>query len=422
MAISYSKPEKWTPVYNKIIFDILSDNILEPNFKYKIELTIQDQLEHTSRYLPNPNGHCIYNAGPILKNYIDYSVKHIDTGYEETDEVLLYYITIYECYESIPDTVVGWSGYLYTYTGVANYEEAKDLDTYTFDNFIPQAANDSQETAAKLMGPNKYPLTNIPKKVESYNLRTDQTKTVKMFSRNIESDYEPNRIYVYTKLKNEIGGDTVKQLWQDISINANTDPNYDILTLSLNIDNLNATGWDSTQTNPGLNNFIDPEQDAQFLIFLANDHTQTHKFISFNIIECDPSNKDRKTIMYKSRHGGMWYIDATQKSYESLGTKKQIMNNYLPYDYNDYSRVENVIEQKNNSVYTVNTDWIKHEGDLEDIKDMLQSPLIYLIDVDDKIIPVTLLDSDYEFAKLTQGKKVQYSFSFREAHDKNIVD
>lgn len=428
-------PTKWTPVYNDMIFELSSDNIDEANFKYKVELYLDSSLIHTSEYYSGPTGVLTYNPKQILIDYIDFEFDASPTcvgsppsplEYYSSGEVLSYYIKVYENYDDISETLEYTSSEKYAINGAANYKECKNLDTYIENNFIPHSANDEINNAAYFMGPNKF-VTDPMKVSQMYNLRSDQHKVVNFFTRNSETDYEPDILCVVTILKNEINGDSTKILYQDFDITANANIENDLGKLSINISDLNDAGWDSTQTNPGLSNYIDTEQDSYFIVYLSYDTVSrlTHRGIGFKILESDPiKHKDIKTIMYKSRKGGMWYVDAYQKSYEDFATEKQIRSkiNYDNYSGSEsYPKAHTIIEQENQSTYLLNTDWIKHEGDIEDIKDMIMSPDIYIIDVDNEVIPVILENSQYEFQSDKQYGLVQYSFSFREAFNKNTV-
>jgi len=174
MAITVSQqPQAWTPGYNDQWITALSTQIAQPNFKYKVDVSITYDLNgtpttNTFTYLlvPRPDGYLVYNPKELVKNYIQHFIKPND-------------FNILECVNSrVFVTVViteDWTGMVTPASASADYyawnaslteEQIHELG-YTYTDYISNNTNVRVHSVAT-SGLNSYPFEKQTMKADVY--------------------------------------------------------------------------------------------------------------------------------------------------------------------------------------------------------------------------------------------------------------
>ena len=108
MAITFlQQPKVFTPSDNEIEWLVSSNQFLQPNFEYKIELYIDGVLSSVDKLFPKPNGVVKYNATELVKTTYDIPTINTDIAVnadllESTDTLKEVYIVVTEVYGNPP--------------------------------------------------------------------------------------------------------------------------------------------------------------------------------------------------------------------------------------------------------------------------------------------------------------------------------
>ncbi len=421
------EPDTWSPAFNYLTYKVYSSNCDKPNMKYIFDLYVNDKLVNTSKMFPAPNGTCIYDPSKIIQNYLtEYESLFISEGtYSNATETATYFVVFREEYYvgSILTTFLRHTGTTkYTWYAAADWMAARSLLRYTGE-YMPNASHTTQTTAAKFLGPNKYLVwSNINRAdlKEFYKVRPDEHRVLSFFTRNEARDYYANRIYVASILKEPVGSTPRKLFYKDITFSSSPEPSYQMYHLPVGINELNNMSWTGMEIPTGRTPNINPNEDVAYFIWLANGALKpTHRAVGFEIDTCSSRFK-HYTVYYQSPKGGWWYINMDKRSEKTTNVNKTTMKNYLSYNYIEKKEIK-VIHTETQGLYKLQTDWLRNQADVEDIKDMLESPNIYLLDEDENIIPVTVNNSTYEIKNVAQDKLVNYTITFNEAFNKNVM-
>lgn len=108
MAITFlQQPKAFTPSDNEIEWLFSSDQFLQANFEYKVELYIDSVLSSVDKLFPKPNGVCKYNATDLIKT--NFTRPEINTDItvnadllESTGTLKEVYIVVTEIYGTTP--------------------------------------------------------------------------------------------------------------------------------------------------------------------------------------------------------------------------------------------------------------------------------------------------------------------------------
>jgi len=115
MALTISQqPQEYTPAFNDQWITALSTEIAQPDFKYKVDVAIQYDLNgtpttatFTDYVFPRPDGYLVYNPKEKVQNYVQNFFKPYDyTILEAVNEIVDVTVTITETWtgEVAPDS------------------------------------------------------------------------------------------------------------------------------------------------------------------------------------------------------------------------------------------------------------------------------------------------------------------------------
>lgn len=136
---------------------------------------------------------------------------------------------------------------------------------------------------------------------------------------------------------------------------------------------------------------------------------------------CDA--EESYSIWYKSYEGGWNIIQCNNRVVEETSVDTITRQNARPTTWSKDSRLISPVYITAHSTWTLNTDWVdKYEN--EDIKDMLQSPCLFIQYYKDgklNYIPVTLSNASFTTKDINSKNLFNYKFEFEESFYKNTV-
>lgn len=421
------EPDTWSPAFNYLTYKVYSTNYNKPNMRYIFELYINDNLVNTSKMFPAPNGTCIYDPSKIIQNYLtEYESLFISEGtYSNVAETATYYVKFKEEYyvDYTLNTFLRETGNTkYTWYAAADWMAAQSLSRYTGE-YMPNASHTTQTTAAKYLGPNKYLEWSTTKRAdlkEFYKIRPNEHRVLSFFTRNEARDYYARRICVASILKEPVGITSSKLFYKDIIFSSEITPRYQMYHLPIGINELNSMSWSGMEIPTGRSSNINPNEDAAYFIWLTDDLIlPTHRAVGFEIDTCSSRFK-QYTVYYQSPKGAWWTITMDKRNDITNNVQKTTMKNYLSYNYIE-KKEHRVVYTNATGAITLTSNWLDNQGDIDDIKDMLESPNIYLLDEDENMIPVVVDNSIYGIKQIAQDKLVNYTITFNEAFNKNVM-
>lgn len=146
-------------------------------------------------------------------------------------------------------------------------------------------------------------------------------------------------------------------------------------------------------------------------------------FISQPLIFKICDSNESFAVWYKSYEGGWNIIQCNNRAVENTSVDTITRENARPNTWSTDSRMISPVYVNANSTWTLNTDWVD-QYENEDIKDMLQSPCLFIQHYKDgKItyIPVTLSNATFITKDVNSKNLFNYKFEFEESFYKNTV-
>lgn len=417
------EPNVISPVYNDLTFEVISTNNTQPQMKYIFELHrvdgVLDTVINTSKLYPDPFGFARYNPSKILQSYLyTTNMNEISSkSYGYANELIEYYIIFKEeyIYNNILTTYIRLtSDFKYCWMSSADWEEGKYLITYT-NQFIANSANTLSTNAAEFLGVKKYVQTTGPDSLNAYKIRKDEKRILSLLTKDMVTSYRPTYLNVVTK---PLNGFSIKTFRYNFSVSNLTYPEYLMIHQPIGIAELNNITWTSISPTGSTINYL--EDESYMIWFSTNTITNiTHKPINMYIDNC--LRFDKYTVMYKSNEGAWWYIPMNLKSYKNENIENSTMDTFLPYNYSNNSSQTKVITLNARGEIILNSDWMKLQTEIDEYMDMLKSPVIYLIDKNNKYIPVIIKSGSFNKPNINQDGLVQFTISFTEAYNKNTT-
>lgn len=104
MITLITQPTLTTTVYNPIVFAVESDNTAQCSFKYICDVYVEGNYIIRLPYLPNENGHAVFNVNNILADYVKSNPKANLYGIQDTGDVIIKYnLSFGEIYDPTPN-------------------------------------------------------------------------------------------------------------------------------------------------------------------------------------------------------------------------------------------------------------------------------------------------------------------------------
>lgn len=410
MAFTVSvSPDYIQPVYNDLTFRVYdSANYTKSLYKYNFYTYIGTTLVNTTKLYPRPDGYCNFNPAPILQQYLSRYYNPTLAAYSEgkTQEVLKYKVVFKYEYET-SGTTTEYSGNAgvdkYVWNGVAQWTDAKDISTFVA----------------------KYVPTSTTSLVLNY-IYTGTSYTDGIYL------YDNDKRNITFMRKGATGSNNVSSI--KITTDTNKVYNYNLPAISnailshlshfpLGLTELNALSWTTTVIPGGLSSNITITEDkgfaVQFYSLASGSLVEVYKPLYFTLKTA--CKYDHYTIAYQTSLGGYGYINFNKKHFSDITTSKVIYDKVLPYNYGERDRVTSVYGNLIQEVITLNTDWITKQEIVDEIRDMVYSPELWLIDKNGISIPVFIEKSNFSYHSIAQDGMVSYTFTFTEAFKKNTT-
>lgn len=218
-------------------------------------------------------------------------------------------------------------------------------------------------------------------------------------------------------------GKVLKKAFKTTNV-TNNDSNFHWVCFAF--DGTISTGWTfcpNTDTNMN---------DCSYIVYffsktvgnelsITPDTATSSKGILLKLYDC-PENF---SVLYKSFEGGWNIIQCNHRATETTDIQTTVKQNVNPTTayWAANSRLITAVNVHSQDKIKLNTDWVSSEIN-KDIKDMLQSPLIYIQHYENgniEYIPVTLQDADYTTKQINDVNLFNYSFDFVKSYENNTI-
>lgn len=143
------------------------------------------------------------------------------------------------------------------------------------------------------------------------------------------------------------------------------------------------------------------------------------KAVLWRKIECNPSPFPNVRVSYMNRLGSYEYINFNYDSKKTVNISRTEYKQVLPWNYTIGMRGLNVLSQKVEESFTLNTNWMS-EYDYTYFSDILTSPDVYIIDDNGVKYPILITDSSYDYKTYLREKLFNLSISVKNAYQVNL--
>lgn len=406
------EPGNFQPAYNDLTFRVSCSDYGSTAFKYNFYTYVNGTLVNTTKLYPRPDGSCNFNPSSIIQQYISRYHQPTLATYKEgssTTEVVKYKVVMKYEYET-GGTLTEYSGNTgtdkYVWNGVADWVSAQSIATWVA-RYEP-----STSTLGKAFNfiwngesaSNGILLNILDKRNITFMRRT---------AAGVNTAYSFD-VYVSCRDGNH------KQY--NLTLPAiTTNPGSYIFHMPIGITELNGITWSSTAIPSGKSSQINFDEDFGMLIRVMNvDGDPVSESYYFTFVE-ENCKYDHYTVEYQTSAGGYGYVNFDMKHFKQLNSEKSVYDKILPYSYDSTNRVSTVYGNLANEQITLNTDWIKEQDIVSEIKDMILSPELWLIDNAGVIIPVYIDKYTFQEMNVAQDKLTSYTVTFSEAFKKNTI-
>ena len=428
------QPLNQTPGYNEMTLNVSSSNYEELQYKYVLDTYVDTVLVSTSKLFPRPDGNCYFDAQPIVKNYL--GSNRVPTQISMSNGMANSVVEVYvECSEQFTSgsnlyssPILATTENMLAYEMVAPYSY-NDLKVYMY-GYSPFWDLDDYYNAglANVPGPRVEPTL-------SYS--TDGSKSISNRDTYPINEYEPRTISIingisgsqqridHMTVRVQTNDNQVKELNYDMMV-ASSLPVNTITNIPVDIIGINAMETGSSTIPAGLSGSIEPTTDIAYSIeFWTDDVLYWYKPIMFNIDD-NCYQYEHIIVQYRTPNGGWWYIPCDLKNYYSQANERVVIERKRQYGDNAQFQSRKVTNMSGIGSYILNTNWMQSDGFVEEVKDMLNSPDIYLIkqsttNTYDYVIPVVVKTSEYTVRKPSQDNLIQYTLEFEEAFTKKYT-
>ena len=413
MAFSIiSEPGNFQPAYNDLTFRVYEGTLYSStNFKYNFYTYVNGTLVNTTKLYPRPDGYCNFNPSSIIQQYVSRKFQPTLAAYTEADatEVVKYKVVMKYEYET-GGTLTEYSGNTgtekYAWNAVASWTDAQSISTYI------AKFNPSLTTLGEALN-FVYKGTSADKGIE---LNINDKRTFSFLRRTTAGTASPVffKVYVYCR-----DGNT-KQYTLNLPAASATPVSY-IFHMPIGISQLNAITWSGRAIPVGKSNSINFTEDYAMriqVLDIDSEELSENYYFTFTEGSC---KYDHYTVAYQSPNGGYGYVNFNCKHFKQVVNEKTVYDKILPYNYTSANRVSTVYGNISNEQITLNTDWIKEQDIITEIKDMIQSPELWLIDKNNVVTPVFIDKVTFSENYIAQDKLSSYTLTFSEAFRKNTI-
>lgn len=389
MAITISQqPQTWTPAFNDQWITALSDEIAQPDFKYKVDVSIDydlDGVPTTATFidyvLPRPDGYLVYNAKEKVQNYVQNFFKPFDYTIVEA---------VNERVEVTIDITETWTGEI----------------TPATDQVIYFAWN------ACLTEKQMYSFNTVDYISSNTFVRVHSVATSNLNSYPFERQTFNSDVYLHFvkpsvldsinyKLIDTNGIDILNDI--DLTGSMTTDQIYQI--------NISPQFAEETWGGVTVGMFIQVD-----FLNVTNDSLYTY---TYEIKELC-SKHDINRVYYRNRRGGVSSFPFEQMSTDSIEGKTnevRLNRNKIVsgvFTYNPYDHENRIVSTQEIYKKSLMTNWIT-ETDNRYLEELYSSPQVWVVNENDgysqnvyDIVPVTSKSAPFLLQKHSNNKLFNY--------------
>lgn len=422
------------PSSNPILYT-LSTTTISPNLAYIITIFVNNTLVAKTRYVVYNTAQMTIDIRNIVNAYIkEMYVNNATSPITQSSEYAQFYIQVVEEVDGVIDAGTSvQSNVSNIWLSAAQPFEWRDLSKYQyqfqtqstqydlFGRFLAYKANVGDVVKSTYgISPNPLKISDSFDLSNIYEIGETEQRTASFFKYDNTqptplSDYtEYLNVFLYDKNKIFLG-----QFGKKISGYSDK-----ILAIPVGVNELNSITWDYKSPASLI---IDSNTEYYFVAvnkdygisyhpypYIGNNSPKGLKWLGFHINRNNCYKVYR--ILYKSSEGGWNQIRCEMKHSQQLSRKaKTRLNTWgqaagLPLA--DNTRFTDVTKLDITNKITLNTDYITNQNFVDEIEDMICSPIHYILDELNNVIPAVLSDSNFKIATINQDKMVQYEFEF----------
>ena len=408
MAITINGfPETHTPVYNNVMFTVISDNIAETNFKYVADVYVGGDVIRltTTTNLEYNTG--IFNIGRVLEAYLSSDIDKTGTQFRQNvNSYVEYYVKFGEEYGATPvvypglttsNTYTAWNGIM-DFLKFQEFNATYGQWEYVFRQSFDEAKFLTDRPASGVIRYNEdawlYANTNsgndISKaRVVTYDVNKNVLQTVEFVNTFFGSSDTPSEFLRFdagTSNLNNIPSSGITLGAQPIIVSSGTPVAYYTVSAILG-----SNEYSNTQTYVIDNNCY---KNVAYRFHFLN---KLGGFDSFTFYRGSNKSSRIKRSNYKKIAG-----DATSDA---------------TYGYNKSSRGHTTYNVDIEDNIKVESDWINEET-MDWLEELITSPEVYLDDPTHGLVGIVVNNSKYEFMQDAQGKLFSLMIDFNYSFDR----
>ena len=443
MALTVNNPKSigvstWFPSGNDLTYTMSSTQATQYNFYFKVDVYVNNTKVVTLRKYPIQNGASV-NVRDIVNSYISSNFSVTSSGGSLTwniannHEYAEFHISVTEVYSGDEwETVVTLP--MYAWNAAAQFQvEKSGTQTFnrrfTYDNTYnyrgrpmgKHNAINSKPFWVVVQEDDGYYLAQQYRK-QSYPLARGDKRQLSVFCGNgLSRNTEVGCLIAYGMNEN------YKLIKKAVKTISNTNDNADRHWVNFLLTGGTESNWNYKYMSGGAT-FTDMSDCKYIYYYFAKEYTPAFVLESLGsdgvLYEiCDVP--ESWSVLYKSHEGGWSNIQCNRRATESTEIKtiaRQNVNPTAAY-WASNARLITPVNVTARGSLTLNTDWIGEEIN-EDVKDMLQSPALYIQHYKNGSIeyaPVTLADATYTTRERNDVNLFNYTFNFIESFYKTTI-
>lgn len=372
MSLTVSQqPQAYTPAYNAQTFTALSNQIAIIDFKYVVTVQINGGTVFTNNILQRPDGYLVYDPIELVKNYITRS-------YFDPTSVTCKYANGKSCAVEV-NIKEFYSNAIQSTTKINYIAFDACLNDTDFRNYV-------------------------------YTNYVSNGSTIKLLSSSLNEFLQPeNKLY----LKNDI--------WLHFFRNSATAIKLDVYdetftlqgTISLSIPTTNQYIY---YANVGyktlVSNGYTPKDGWYIEVNINAGATNLYSNVITFRESC--SKYTKYALCYLKRNGNLQHFNFDLVSEESASKKTNTVRlnpskiTSGVYGSNSWDREKYVVSTEITKTIKLNTNWIT-ETQSEQLDELWDSPIVWVVDENQNYIPVTITDTSYKYDKHINSALFNYS-------------
>lgn len=447
-VISPTRRQEYLPSNNVLDYKFHTD-LLSNDYNFRVNVFINDILSAKLAFYKKSIN---FNVSKIINNYLSVNYEN-DTviPLNIQDKTLKLYL---EISGYILDTPSGETAVqtdpIYIWKSAAGWTDSKDLthfadkfqensgtiegDVHTFPKVLGAQSEINYDMTGSFVFNNKILLKKIFEN-NSYLISPTERRTISYFRYTNAANpsisvygtdellYNVLTVTVFDKDFNFTKYGSVNIETSYYGVNLRDIYTSKLRTIPVGINELNdyiTTNGVWTLRTGTISN-IDINEDKYYVITISNsDHIFALKAISFEI--CSMPKFDVYNVIYFSKEGGWWQIrcDALsgKQNKSTINYRKKILYSPIENKTREYTPVSIL----SNEHFVLNTKILNKQYMINEIKDMIDSPYIYIQNVSTgEIFPAQLEKTDFDVSNFSQCKLTNYTFEFKLSYNNRTL-